>query len=340
MKKAMKLYYQGLCFNDQGNWGLSEEAFLRALVELRKLKKWDEVIACYTSLGNVCYSKGDLKSTLSHWREGLDLLEQLNKKAEAGRLCLDMGDLHHEKKMWYAAGDYYTRAVTLFEEEPIGSEKYLAKAHYKLGNVCYNQKRFPDALKHYQLALPVLQRHGKTKLEADVLKAFGQIRFLEGDWNAALSYLQDCLKIFVTLGREEDIKEVESLLTTISNSIERERLAVEKKHLEKQFQKLHLDEIDVQTSSESENDSSISNLYPNSPAYSPATSRNNVDAKPVAVPSFVPSAPKSREDLKSTITSVVSKQRVEAAVRQRHNVAARITSQVVQAQPQTSPRRI
>lgn len=257
-KKGLKLYYRGLECNEQGNWGLAEvrfecnwlipkqEAFLRALVIFQKLRITDQIVCCYESLGNVCFSKGNLSETKKHWINALEIYEQLHQKINAGKVCLDVGDLHYDMKDWYGAGEYYTRAMTLFEEEPLGSEKYQAKANHKLGNVCFNQNRFPDAEKHYcsgtlqhstlMTALPVYIKLGKTHYIADIYKGIGQIYLAVNDLDVAYKNFKNSFQIYSSMQNEDQKKDVSGYLLAIENKIAQKALEREKKQLERKLE--------------------------------------------------------------------------------------------------------
>jgi hypothetical protein len=58
----------------------------------------------------------------------------------------------------YGAGQYYTRAAQLFEEEPIDNELNAAIVSHKLANVCFNQERMAHAERHYLqgMSLPIV----------------------------------------------------------------------------------------------------------------------------------------------------------------------------------------
>ena len=100
VKKAESYYSRGLILNDQGNWCLAEEEFLKALVVYSKLQIFDKVVACHCSLGNVCFNKGNYSETLKHFLGALSIYEEkLNKKTEAGELCMEIGDLYYDLKV-------------------------------------------------------------------------------------------------------------------------------------------------------------------------------------------------------------------------------------------------
>lgn len=100
LKKAESHYYRGLTYNEQGNWGLAEEEFLKALVIYSQLKIWDKVVCTQCSLGNVAFNKGNVNETLKHWNNALTTYEEnLNQNMNAANLCIDIGDLYYDLKV-------------------------------------------------------------------------------------------------------------------------------------------------------------------------------------------------------------------------------------------------
>lgn len=99
-KRGEDFYFRGLNHNEQGNWGFAEEEFYKALIIFQKIKNWEKAVCCLCSLGNVAFNKGNLSETLKHWLDALTLYEQkLNKKTDAGELCLEIGDLYFDLKV-------------------------------------------------------------------------------------------------------------------------------------------------------------------------------------------------------------------------------------------------
>lgn len=100
IKQAEEYYLKGNAFNDRGDYGLAEEAFLKALYLYTKLQDWEKVVACEVSIGNVCCNKTRYEDGIEHWMNALKIYEQSNLFPEAGELCISIGDLYYEQKVF------------------------------------------------------------------------------------------------------------------------------------------------------------------------------------------------------------------------------------------------
>ena len=106
IKQADELYLKGNAFNDRGDYGLAEEAFLKALVYYTKATEWEKVVACEMSIGNVCCNKNRFEYAVEHWGNALKIYEQSNLFTEAGELCLTIGDLYYDQKVTTEPSDF------------------------------------------------------------------------------------------------------------------------------------------------------------------------------------------------------------------------------------------
>ncbi|PRP82416.1 TPR Domain containing protein [Planoprotostelium fungivorum] len=317
-KKAESYYFKGLANNDQGNWGTAEEEFLRALVLFSKLNSWE---------------KGNLTETLKHWLSALSIYEdRLRQKTEAGELCLDIGDLHYEMKNMYGAGQYYSRAHSLFMEEPLDNDLNMGLVNHKLGNVCFNQERFPQAERHFLLAQPIYEKFSREEGLADIFKAMGHIYMVQEDYVVGQKYFRKAFEIFSKIERTEQQTEVSNLLLSIENRLEQKRLEKKQRDLEKKLKDLEgqgrLSEASL-TYSASENDLSdlevdyhVSALHlgskPSAPSLHPGNQQRPNPTSKVEVlitPTQTPRPPPSRNQLQQIFSNITNQQSVESIVK-------------------------
>lgn len=95
-RQAEKIYSQALEYNEQGNWGFSEQEFLKALILYAGLKAFEKVAACHYSIGNVCFNKGNLEETKKHWLEAYEVYKRSGNLSEAAGVSIDLGDLMYD----------------------------------------------------------------------------------------------------------------------------------------------------------------------------------------------------------------------------------------------------
>mmetsp|Transcript_24874 Transcript_24874/g.34829 ORF Transcript_24874/g.34829 Transcript_24874/m.34829 type:complete len:372 (-) Transcript_24874:16-1131(-) len=321
VKKAEAYYSKGLILNEQGNWGLAEEEFLKALVMFSKIQNYEKVVATHCSLGNVCFNKGNYSETLKHWLSALSIYEEkLNKKTEAGELCMEIGDLYYDLKNWYGAGQYYSRALTLFEEEPINNDLNFGLVNHKLGNVCFQQERYREAEKHFINAQPIYEKFSAEDKIADIFKGLGQIYLIRNDMNTSYKYFMRSFELYSRLEREDQRNEIATFLVSIENKREQKKLEKRQKDLEKKLAELEgvsypfdprysgKDSLSYSDSGESEMDGIAMSSRTNSvnPIMSPLQllKRPNTDPSEINSPSFVPNPPVPRNHLQQIFSTV------------------------------------
>jgi len=236
-KQAEKLYSQALEYNEQGNWGLSETEFMKALILYTNLKAAEKVAACHYSIGNVCFNKGNLDETRKHWEEALELYKKMNH-SEAGSVCIDLGDLMYDQKELYGSGHFYSQALQLLERSPIGNEENFGIAHMKLGKVCYAQERYPAAEQHFLKAQPILEKHSREDLLADIFKCLGHIYLATNDLKIAKQNFMKSFQMFSKIGHEDGKNECASCITAIENKEKQRKLEKKSKKLEDQLKLL------------------------------------------------------------------------------------------------------
>jgi len=331
-KKAEGHYYKGLSNNDQGNWGTAEEEFLRALVLFQKISCYEKVVCCHCSLGNVCFNKGNLTETLKHWLCALDIYEnRLRNKTDAGELCLDVGDLHYEMKNMYGAGQYYSRAYSLFQEEPLENDLNMGIVNHKLGNVCFNQERFPQAEKHFLKAQPIYEKFSREEGLGDMFKAMGHIYMVQDDFQIAQQYFRKAFEIFSKIDKIDLTNEVANLLLSIENRLEQKRLERRQRDLEKKLKDLErkddnrLSEASLTYSeseiSDTDSDYQISALHlnarPSAPSLKPSSVVHNPSSKVevLVTPTQAPRAPAARNQLQQIFSNITNQQVVDQIVK-------------------------
>jgi len=233
-KQAEEMYKKAIIFNDRGDYGLAEEAFLKALVLYTKLQDWEKVVACEISLGNVCCNKNHIEDTLEHWMSALKIYEQSNLFAEAGNLCMVIGDLFYEQKNLWGSGHYYDKARGNFAKDVVGNELSLAFASQKLGNVFYQIGQTDQAQKCYNDAVPILKRHSLLSNVSDAYVALGHIHYgRSAELELAKINFQLALEIYKELNQESKIEELSNILERISSEEKQKKLEQKVKQLER-----------------------------------------------------------------------------------------------------------
>jgi len=176
LKKAKKLYEEGILCNQRGDWGMAETAFTKALTEFARINHLENVCHCHISIGNVCYNKGQFEQALKHYQLALDEYLRQSNRTKAAKVSLDIGDLYYESQSnWWGAGLFYDKALSLFLQEPNGNETNISLSHYKLAQVYYNMEHTIRAESHYQSALPQMEKEGKYEKVGEICEALGSI---------------------------------------------------------------------------------------------------------------------------------------------------------------------
>ncbi len=95
------------------------------------------------------------------------------------------GKSFENMRMHKAARQTYNDAISEYS-----TSEQVAKYHFQLMNVDYKEGKFAEAMLKYQL---IAQKYGETDVKADADYVAGQIKFYQGQYNDAVTYLQPIL---------------------------------------------------------------------------------------------------------------------------------------------------
>ena len=91
-----------------------------------------------------------------------------------------------------------------------------------IGNIYFYKDDFDNALKYYEEALKIAKKIGDKQGEADNIGNIGAVYLKKGDLDIALKYLNDSIKIFDKHKLIEGLNIIKNNINTVKNEIKKQ----------------------------------------------------------------------------------------------------------------------
>ena len=152
----------------------------------------------FISLGNICWSRGDLPEALSYYESALELRDRHgDRRGMAGALgsvaniLSELGELTEAKA-------HYQRALALSLE--LGDTRACARTYNNLAECHLLLDDLPAAEKQAKIALRLVRQLDDRADESNVLINLGRIQTRLRDWSAALDTLDEASALATIAG--------------------------------------------------------------------------------------------------------------------------------------------
>ncbi|SVD00511.1 uncharacterized protein METZ01_LOCUS353365, partial [marine metagenome] len=149
-----------------------------------------------------------------------------------GNSLNNIGIVHHDKRNYDTALDYFNRSLAIAEE--LGNKSGMGYMLYNIGNACFNKGDLGKALDYFERSLKICEELGdKSGMGFSLTGIGGGGYSAKGDYVKALDYLEKSLSIqkeiglggelplwtntslyisYKHLGRDYDEKEIHNLI--------------------------------------------------------------------------------------------------------------------------------
>ena len=184
----------------QGDWQDASYNFDKAF----SFHGVDERISAeaYIKFGEMLYRRGEVKESLSYFKDSYNICKNRYRKEEArslndiGLVYQILGDLTH-------AEDKINKAIRIYKE--IGNEELFANSLNNIGNILTTKGDFEGALNKHNESLTIRQKIGDKEGIAGSLNGIGIILKTKGDLKGALDKYNESLAIQQEIGNKEGI---------------------------------------------------------------------------------------------------------------------------------------
>ncbi|MHA2246114.1 MAG: tetratricopeptide repeat protein [Candidatus Hodarchaeales archaeon] len=162
----------------------------------RQTRTW---VALFENVqGNIFYQTGELDKALKHWKQSLDIREDIGNFHDIAGSLNNIGIIYRTKGEMDKALEYYQRSLTLYDE--IGNPFYIALALNNIGDVYRTKGELDKALEYLQRSLVLKEDIGNPQDIATSLDNIGIIYRAKGELNKALNCFQRSLALEEVIG--------------------------------------------------------------------------------------------------------------------------------------------
>ena len=154
----------------------------------------------YNLLGVLFYKKGDLKKAMNYHQLALKLRE-INKDdlgmgfslTNLGNIYTDLAIIYSDLKLFSKAENCYLQAIEDYNR--VNDKKRIADCLMNLGVLKQNQNQYNAAYENYSVAFNIGKQINDYEIESNCLNNLAQIFSDKGDFEKAIAFNEDALKI-------------------------------------------------------------------------------------------------------------------------------------------------
>ncbi|MCL4562689.1 MAG: tetratricopeptide repeat protein [Chloroflexi bacterium] len=185
----------------RGNPEAAEMALLEGLNLVEDSPQYDLVASIYNRLGGVYYQKDMLEQASNYVRKSLFLRQEIGDVNAVARSYNNLGLLRWKRGDWDSALDNFMRSLILHAN--LGDVEGTLELHSNLGLLELDRGNFEEAKKHLDSSLETARQIGHSYHIGLTYLHFSRLHVALEEWDKALDYSTQGLKIFNEIGAME-----------------------------------------------------------------------------------------------------------------------------------------
>ncbi|MDD5571698.1 MAG: AraC family transcriptional regulator [Bacteroidales bacterium] len=182
----------GNVYIEKNQYKEAEDSYQKALIILDKLNNKEEISRTTNNLGNLYLNWNKNEIALKYYQKSLKISEELKDKKLIAATLNNMGIIYSNMGKYNEALKTYTRALN-FQEE-LKNNPIIAKINGNIGVLYSKENDFKKALYYHKKSYGLIDKKSKESI-AIALHNIGNIYIKLGNYNVALGYLQQSIKI-------------------------------------------------------------------------------------------------------------------------------------------------
>ncbi len=203
----------GIVANVQGDWGLAESHYRRALEIYRRLGDWrGEAMACH-NLGMMSADHRDFVRAERYFSEAMALSRLLRDRRLEALCLLNRGEILVERQAYaHAEHDVEDARAIFLTLESVVEE---ADCRRVLGSITAQTGRPEQAIAHLTAAIHLAIDADTPLTEAEAWRELGYLRASQGRIEEAYQALEEAVALFDRLGARHEVTEVSRRLSDL-----------------------------------------------------------------------------------------------------------------------------
>lgn len=220
----------GIIHKNKGFYELSLSNYLEALKFAELSKDTARISVCLNNIGVIYNLNSNNKEAIKYYRNSIKL-EDSNNKEQLSIRYYNLGEAFQNLQELDSSFFYFSNSLLL---EELQNNKYgIAYAHYGLGNLMFDWKKFNKSADHLLLAEQMLDSISNYELESKVSIGIGKVYLMKGDLKISIEKLNKAY----TIAKEYDYKSLE--IEALENLINLYQISNDTKNLLIILQKLN-----------------------------------------------------------------------------------------------------
>ncbi|MFW9996778.1 MAG: tetratricopeptide repeat protein [Candidatus Odinarchaeota archaeon] len=180
-------------------------------------ESWRKAALTYHA-GTIHFYKGDLDHALDHYKQSLQIFEEVGKEQDIAENLGSIGAIYYRKGKLDLALDFLEQSWLIFEIT--GNKQEIAKTLANIGVIQVTKGELDRGLEYYQRSLLINEKIENRQATAAVIRNIGRTYHQKGDFDQALKYLDHSLELFENIGNNLDTSR--TLLYLISVTTDRQ----------------------------------------------------------------------------------------------------------------------
>ena len=240
----------GIVYHERSEWDQVLSCYRRALEISREIEDQEQMADVLMNLGILFQMKGQLEEARTHYSQCIRTYRDLEDDRGLARVLHNVGMLYADLKEWDNAQRFYTRSLELAKKTrdlPLQASTYLNETEVflgmsdlrdarrscvraleqygklddrlgiadgcrMLGMIGVQEEDWEGAKTCFERSL-VLNRSAQASLgAAETLREYGVMLWKKGEMEDALLRLSESRGVFLEIGAEEDIKQIDGVI--------------------------------------------------------------------------------------------------------------------------------
>ncbi|YCO05124.1 GGDEF domain-containing protein [Vibrio sp. VNB-15] len=204
----------GNLLSELGQFEQSEQYLIQALLARQLDSTPLEVAQVEHSLAAMYNKSKDYEKAISHYKNALALLSDLNYPYGQGLTYLGLGSAYVDSGDLKSAVPHIRNALNLGKQ--YNNERLQTESHLAAGFAYLKHQMLDKALEHGEAALQLANKNVTTALQAKAQLLLSEISQKSSDYSAALSHYQEYAKLELSNRDANNVKAIEALDLTKS----------------------------------------------------------------------------------------------------------------------------
>ncbi|ODM59363.1 diguanylate cyclase [Vibrio harveyi] len=204
----------GNLLSELGQFEQSEQYLIQALLARQLEATPLEVAQVEHSLASMYYKSKDYEKSISHYKNALTLLEELNYPYGKGLTYLGLGSAYVDSGDLKSAVPHIKNALELGKEYE--NERLQTESHLAAGFAYLKHRMLKEALEHANAALELANKNSTTALQSKSQLLLSQIFQQQNEYETALSHYREYATLELANRDANNVKAIEALDLTKS----------------------------------------------------------------------------------------------------------------------------